>query len=465
MAKLLIVDDVKFISMMLKALFEERGHEVVTASNGIEALEKARERRPDLILTDIAMPQMDGLEVTRELKADPATKSIPVVVVSAKNDKGAIASAYAAGVADFIMKPFNNEQLLAKVTEIVGGVRMNFGMEMVQGIPVVTILPAEMDDARCDLLRQALDQARQGAGQPVAVDLSRVKRAPAKLGECLVAANGEATRVGGRVGVVASSKAVGLKAALALLEGKVVTYESTGAAVEALEKSKYESRAGIALANLAQKEATSVTMERPLSVRRPETTTPARSPGEPQQTPARVSPETTPPALSQVPSPAPAEPASTSQTLAQDLGPARAEPGSMSQPQVRETSARTRDAKRGLLIETRDSRTLVQFKRADFGGDGLEALVELIPAATREVFLDVREVSQFDPADPERLAAATRHLQSSGKQVSFVNPNPGLTELMRGAGLDALILTTSVAMARPANLGVAHPPSPTTASS
>ncbi len=246
MARILVVDDVKFISQMLKAVFEEKGHRVTTASNGVEALEKARAEQPELVLLDIAMPQMDGIEVTRQLKADKATKPIPVVVVSAKNDKGTIAAAYAAGAADFVMKPFNNESLLAKVGELLGGHRMNFSMDVVSGIPVVTILHPEFDENSVQQFKQSLEQARGGGGRPMVVDFSRVRKVVNGVAEAVLAVDAELTKQGGRIAVVASMpRPPGMKAMCTQVEARVKVYAKVEAAVEDVRKTLGESKSGI----------------------------------------------------------------------------------------------------------------------------------------------------------------------------------------------------------------------------
>ena len=81
--KILVADDEPYILMALTDAVEMEGYECVTAVNGQEALQKAREEHPDLIMLDIMMPYMDGYEVCRELKADPTTREIPVIMLTA----------------------------------------------------------------------------------------------------------------------------------------------------------------------------------------------------------------------------------------------------------------------------------------------------------------------------------------------------------------------------------------------
>src|SRR5436190_16405886 len=80
----LVVDDDPVIQKLLQVNFEMEGYAVITASDGLEGLEMARQERPDAIVLDVMMPKMDGLEVARTLKADESTRSIPILLLSAK---------------------------------------------------------------------------------------------------------------------------------------------------------------------------------------------------------------------------------------------------------------------------------------------------------------------------------------------------------------------------------------------
>jgi CheY-like chemotaxis protein len=116
-----VVDDDPVIQKLLSVNFEMEGYRVVTAGDGIEGLERVRSEAPDLILLDVMMPRMDGLEVARRLKADPATKSIPVVLLSAKAQSTDIQGGVDAGADDYVTKPFDPLELLDKVAALIGG--------------------------------------------------------------------------------------------------------------------------------------------------------------------------------------------------------------------------------------------------------------------------------------------------------------------------------------------------------
>lgn len=114
--RILMVDDSSTVLSFEKLMFKNLDYELLTASNGAEALRVARgSPAPDLILLDIVMPSMDGLECCRLLKSDDATKAIPIIMVTTKGDESMITEAYAAGCDDFITKPIGRQELLQKV--------------------------------------------------------------------------------------------------------------------------------------------------------------------------------------------------------------------------------------------------------------------------------------------------------------------------------------------------------------
>jgi signal transduction histidine kinase len=112
--KILIVDDVPINLKVLRAHLEPSGYHVLEAGSGQEALVQA-ENQPDLILLDIMMPGMDGMETCQKLKANKATSEIPVIFLSALTDPESRTGALAIGGVDFIIKPFDEEELIARV--------------------------------------------------------------------------------------------------------------------------------------------------------------------------------------------------------------------------------------------------------------------------------------------------------------------------------------------------------------
>jgi DNA-binding response OmpR family regulator len=116
--KILIVDDEADILHFLELVLRERGYEVTTAASGREAIELARKVRPDLMLLDIMMPQMDGWEVLKLLRVDELTAQIPVAMVSARTDPKDRVQGLQEGAVDYICKPFSLDDLIAKVEAI-----------------------------------------------------------------------------------------------------------------------------------------------------------------------------------------------------------------------------------------------------------------------------------------------------------------------------------------------------------
>jgi adenylate cyclase len=118
LARILAVDDTPQNIRLLEAILSPRGYEIVQATSGPEALVKVTSEQPDLILLDVLMPNMDGYEVCRRLQADPATRLLPVVMITASSDQEKV-KAIEAGADDFIAKPFNPAELLARVGSLV----------------------------------------------------------------------------------------------------------------------------------------------------------------------------------------------------------------------------------------------------------------------------------------------------------------------------------------------------------
>jgi PleD family two-component response regulator len=112
---ILIVDDTPANLNVLSAILGKRGYRVRPAINGALALKAAQKVAPDLILLDVQMPGMDGYEVCRQLKADSQTRDIPVVFISALDDVLDKVEAFEVGGADYITKPFQIEEVLARV--------------------------------------------------------------------------------------------------------------------------------------------------------------------------------------------------------------------------------------------------------------------------------------------------------------------------------------------------------------
>ena len=116
--KLLVVDDEEDILELLRFNLSAEGFHVVCAATGEDALEKVKLHGPDLILLDLMLPGIDGLEVARRLKSHPGTKEIPLVMLTAKGEEGDIVKGLELGADDYITKPFSGKVLAARVRAV-----------------------------------------------------------------------------------------------------------------------------------------------------------------------------------------------------------------------------------------------------------------------------------------------------------------------------------------------------------
>jgi len=114
MKKILVVEDVDFNRDLLVQLLED-DYEVIEAVNGQEGVEFAGRERPELILMDLSLPVMDGWEATRQIKANDDLRSIPVIALTAHAMKGDEEKALAAGCEDYLVKPLDEDELIAKI--------------------------------------------------------------------------------------------------------------------------------------------------------------------------------------------------------------------------------------------------------------------------------------------------------------------------------------------------------------
>lgn len=121
MKKILIADDEAHIRELVATTLGIEQYEIYEAKNGKEALDKAREIVPDLMLLDVGMPIMDGIEVCRQLKAEPATDGIHIIMLTAYGQSDDKAQGTLAGADDYFIKPFSPTALLDKIHDILKG--------------------------------------------------------------------------------------------------------------------------------------------------------------------------------------------------------------------------------------------------------------------------------------------------------------------------------------------------------
>ena len=120
-AKILLVEDNEMNRDMLSRRLQRRGYEVLTAVDGESGLALTKSETPTLVLMDMSLPGIDGWEATRRLKADPATRAIPVIALTAHAMAGDREQALAAGCDDFDIKPIDLDRLLGKIEALLGG--------------------------------------------------------------------------------------------------------------------------------------------------------------------------------------------------------------------------------------------------------------------------------------------------------------------------------------------------------
>ncbi|HTL29555.1 MAG TPA: response regulator [Tepidisphaeraceae bacterium] len=114
----LLVDDNAQNLELLQAFLEALPVKIITATDGVDALEKVEQHNPDLILLDVMMPRMSGFQVCRKIKADPKTRDIQILMVTALNELGDIEQASECGTDDFVSKPVNKFELLTRVKSL-----------------------------------------------------------------------------------------------------------------------------------------------------------------------------------------------------------------------------------------------------------------------------------------------------------------------------------------------------------
>lgn len=117
---ILAVDDDERIRRLVQLNLQRAGYRISTASDGVEALEQITRDRPDLVLLDITMPRLDGIETLRRVRADPATATLPVILLSAKAQDEDEIEGRRSGADYYLHKPFSPPELLAVIREVLG---------------------------------------------------------------------------------------------------------------------------------------------------------------------------------------------------------------------------------------------------------------------------------------------------------------------------------------------------------
>jgi diguanylate cyclase (GGDEF)-like protein len=142
---LLFVDDDHIMLKMASAILSEAGHEVATASHGRDALTSLEQREPDLVVLDVDMPQMGGLDVCRVIKSNPFTSRIPILMLTGRSGIDAKIEGFDAGADDYLPKPFHPRELKARVSALLRLVRRESDRNPTSGLPGAGALREAID--------------------------------------------------------------------------------------------------------------------------------------------------------------------------------------------------------------------------------------------------------------------------------------------------------------------------------
>jgi len=129
---ILAVEDEESILALIKYNLEREGFKVLTASNGEEGLLMVSEKNPDLVLLDWMLPKLSGVEVCKQLRGNSKTKSVPIIMLTAKGEEGDVLTGLDSGADDYIVKPFSPGQLIARIKAVLRRIRPIFGEKLLE---------------------------------------------------------------------------------------------------------------------------------------------------------------------------------------------------------------------------------------------------------------------------------------------------------------------------------------------
>lgn len=118
--RIVVADDETDVRELIAYRLGRSGYAVQEAADGAEALRLALADPPDLLVLDVMMPKLDGYELTRRLRADPATRQVPVILLTARAQEADVSQGFAVGADDYLRKPFNPDELVARVRAVLG---------------------------------------------------------------------------------------------------------------------------------------------------------------------------------------------------------------------------------------------------------------------------------------------------------------------------------------------------------
>jgi len=178
-AKVLLVDDVRVFLEFERPFFERSGCEILTATSGTEALRLVKEQKPHIVLLDYEMPGMNGDEVCRRIKEDPATRHIPVLIVTSHKEPSVLEKCRRAGCTDFVVKPVTGRDLLEKVVKLLQipyrvHVRTRVNIEVSMGVTgeAVSVLGYSSDLSEGGMMVETVEPIDTGAKVGVVFKLS-----------------------------------------------------------------------------------------------------------------------------------------------------------------------------------------------------------------------------------------------------------------------------------------------------
>jgi len=118
--KILLVDDSQTVLMMEKMILRRTAYQLLTASDGVEAVQTAIRELPDLILMDVVMPKMNGFEAVKQIRATAETKDIPIIMVTSRGEEENVRTGFESGCNEYVTKPINTLELLCKIQILLG---------------------------------------------------------------------------------------------------------------------------------------------------------------------------------------------------------------------------------------------------------------------------------------------------------------------------------------------------------
>jgi DNA-binding response OmpR family regulator len=120
MSTILVADDDRDIRELVVFKLKQAGHRVLATDDGVKALDQVRAERPDLVILDVMMPGLSGVDVTRELRADDELASIGIILLTARAQEGDVQAGFSVGADDYVVKPFSPRELMSRVTALLG---------------------------------------------------------------------------------------------------------------------------------------------------------------------------------------------------------------------------------------------------------------------------------------------------------------------------------------------------------